>query len=90
MAHSCTQLIGGVDRMNAISGTMMVFSVLLLVFFGLPLMFFFLFSRIFPAKLEQPMEPVTTNEETYETLGVPITIKKVRKNGNIIWVDATE
>ena len=84
-------IIGGADAMEPMFGALMVFSVMLLVFFGLPLLFFYMFSRLFPAKIEPTMEPIASSApETQENLGYPIRVKKIKNKGNIIWVDATE
>ena len=82
---------GGADAMETMFGALMVFSVMLLVFFGLPLLFFYMFSRLFPAKIEPQMEPLArSSPETQENLGYTVKVKKIKNKGNIIWVDATE
>jgi hypothetical protein len=72
----------------------MIFSSILLAFFGLPITGLFLMSKFFPASIK-PIAggPLTINpslELMPEPLGLPISVKKIRNKGNIIWVDAVD
>ena len=78
--------------MNPLLGTLMIFSGIILTFFGLPIAGLFVMSQISPPKL-QPVglgTPLDTSQpmETPQPVSIPITIKKIRHKGNFVWVDA--
>lgn len=80
--------------MNPLLGTLMLFSAILITFFGLPVAGLFIMSRISPANLNTAT-PITMEsfdtlqpKETPQPVSMPITIKKIRHKGNYIWVDA--
>ncbi|MFA9496522.1 MAG: hypothetical protein ACERKS_11470 [Candidatus Bathyarchaeota archaeon] len=77
--------------MNPIFATLMLFSGILLLFFGVPISGLFLMSMIGPASPEpisRPMPIAPIANPMSEFLGDPITIQKVSYKGNYIWVDA--
>lgn len=77
--------------MNPILGTLMLFSGILLLFFGVPISGLFLMSMVGPASIEPLGGPIPTAPivmPIIEPLGDPICIQKVSHKGNYIWVDA--
>ena len=79
--------------MNEIIGTLMIFSVILLTFFGLPIAGLFIWSSLFPANIGPLSVPIGINSTInidQEPLGFPIYVRKVKSKGNIIWVDAVD
>lgn len=77
--------------MNPILGTLMLFSGILLLFFGVPISGLFLMSTLGPASVEpifRPIQTLTASMSVPEPLGDPICIQKVSHKGNYIWVDA--
>jgi hypothetical protein len=77
--------------MNPIIGALMIFSAILLAFFGIPISVLFLANMILPPNLEPSSEYLkdySIDHPIPEPLGVPITVKKIKHNGNYVWVDA--
>ena len=72
---------------------LMIFSLTIMAFFGLPIAGIFLMSLISPSNIEPVSGASTitsTLEVTNEALGFPITVKKVMRKGKVIWVDAVD
>ena len=79
--------------MDPITGTLVVFSFMLLAFFGLPMAGLFIMSAFFPANISPLSTPIGINTAMnldQESIGFPIHVRKVRNKGHIIWVDAVE
>jgi hypothetical protein len=77
--------------MNPLTGMMMIFLLILLTFFGLPIAVVLLLNVFFPANFEPVSKPLAidpTFKVIHNPLGVPINVMKVENKGNIIWVDA--
>ena len=77
--------------MNPLFGTLMLFSGMLLLFFGVPISGLFLMSMVGPASTEpisRPMPITPLANPIPELLGDPITIQKISHKGHYIWVDA--
>ena len=69
----------------------MLFSGMLLLFFGVPISGLFLMSMLGPASTEpisrsMPITPLTNPIPEFQ--GDPITIQKISHKGNYVWVDA--
>ena len=78
--------------MNPLIGTLMLFSGILLLFFGVPISGLFLMSIFGPAStvpISMPMPITPMASPMPDFLGDPITIQKVFHKGNFIWVDAS-
>ncbi len=79
--------------MNPLIGMLMIFSLILFAFFGLPIAAVFILNAFFPSEYEPASKPLankSTLKVTYEPLRVPINVMKIRNKGNIIWVDAVD
>ena len=77
--------------MNPLFGTLMLFSGILLLFFGVPISGLFLMSMLGPASIEPLGRPIPTAPIVMPVpglLGEPISIRKVSHKGHYIWVDA--
>lgn len=77
--------------MNLLIGTLVLFSAIFLMFFGVPITGLFLMSMIGPASLAPIGKPIFADPVSFEELPQqdPICIQKVAHKGNYIWVDAT-
>jgi len=78
--------------MNPLIGTLMIFSGMLLLFFGVPISGLFLMSLLGPPStvtISKPMSSTPMASPVPEFIGVPITIQKVFHKGNFVWVDAS-
>ena len=79
--------------MNPLMGVFMIFLLILLAFFGLPIAVVFLLNAFFPAEFEPVSKPLAINPTSklmHEPFGVPINVMKIKNKGNIIWVDAVD
>ena len=77
--------------MNLIIGALVIFSLILLAFFGLPIAAVFLLNVFFPAEFEPGSKPLAidpTSKVMHNPLGIPINVMKIENKGNIIWIDA--
>jgi len=78
--------------MNPLIGTLMLFSGILLLFFGVPISGLFLMSMLGPAStvpISKPMPITPMARPIPDLMGEPITIQKIFHKGNFIWVDAS-
>jgi hypothetical protein len=78
--------------MNPVIGMLVIVSGLILMFLT-PIVLSYFMSLFFPAKLEPVSSSVkidSTSKQMDEPLGFSINVKKIKKDGNIIWVDAED
>jgi hypothetical protein len=78
--------------MNPLIGTLMLFSGILILFFGVPISGLFLMSMLGPAStvsISKPMPITPMASPMPDFIGDPITIQKVYHKGNFVWVDAS-
>jgi hypothetical protein len=78
--------------MNPLIGTLMLFSGILILFFGVPISGLFLMSMLGPAStvsITKPMSITPMASPMPDFIGDPITIQKVYHKGNFVWVDAS-
>jgi hypothetical protein len=71
----------------------MLFSAILVAFFGIPIATLSIMSVFLPPSLEPTNESLVDNSVNIiipEPLGVPITVKKIKHKGNYVWVDASD
>lgn len=79
--------------MNPLNGTLMIFSMMLLTFFGVPIAGLFIWSAFSPANigpLNAPMEINPSMNMDQLPIGFPIHVRKVMNKGRVIWIDAVE
>ncbi len=84
---------GRIIRMSPLNGMLMIFSLIVFAFFGLPIAAVLILNAFFPSEYEPASKQSankTTLKVTNEPLGVPINVMKIRNKGNIIWVDAVD
>jgi hypothetical protein len=70
----------------------MLFSGILILFFGVPISGLFLMSMLGPAStvsISKPMPITPMASPMPDFIGDPITIQKVYHKGNFVWVDAS-
>ncbi len=78
--------------MNPLIGTLMLFSGILILFFGVPISGLFLMSMLGPAStvsIGKPMPITPLASPMPDFIGDPITIQKVYHKGHFVWVDAS-
>ncbi len=71
----------------------MIFSMILLTFFGIPIAGLFIWSAFSPANIEPLSAPISINTSMnfdQQPLGFPIHVRKIMNKGRIVWVDAVE
>ncbi len=71
----------------------MIFSMILLTFFGIPIAGLFIWSAFSPANIGPLSAPISINPSMnfdQQPLGFPIHVRKVMSKGRVIWVDAVE
>jgi len=79
--------------MNPLIGTLMIFSMILLTFFGVPITGLLIWSAFSPANIGPLSAPIAINTSMnidQQPLGSPIHVRKIMNKGHIIWVDAVE